>query len=462
MDTNKTVAVYSDGEFANQGLTGAIKNKSNRKSFFIPLICSIIAAFGLWLFVIWGNNTCTGIPIEVVGNAQLMSNNYTVSAVEPATVDLVFKGKDEVIKRITDDPSLISASVYVFSSVVGAEIAIDGIFEKEDEIAPGVYTVELMITAPEGVSCSTKTVKVTVSKASVKEFSTEQAGSSKDAPVRLNMSNYSFANGISLDSQSVVEKSVTVIGDQTRVEAIEYISLNVDWLKDLTGDATVFVTPVACDRYGDVIDSEFLRFEPATLEVNVKVNKQKTLTLVPKKAADDTATYTLSVPSVTVIGPVLEIDRLSDTLEITVGQDLPSRHYTVAASSLGSNVRFLTKNGEIDAFTLIADKKVGTVTKELLIKAENVIVLSPEDLSLTFDKAEYKIVVTYLPAAEDAAELSEEDLTVVLDLQSALAGTAEYDLSVSFKAGGDKAEKYLTVTAEKVKVTLTEQNKSDE
>ena len=152
MNTNKTVGVYNDGEFNNAGLSGAIKNKNTRKSIFIPLIGSIIAAFGLWLFVIWGNNTCTGITVDVVGNAQLMSNSYTVSAVEPATVDLVLKGKDEVIKRITDDPSLISASVYVFAFNDENGQRIDGVFDNEGDIAEGEYTVELKINMPEGVS----------------------------------------------------------------------------------------------------------------------------------------------------------------------------------------------------------------------------------------------------------------------------------------------------------------------
>lgn len=453
MDTSKTVGVYSDGEFDNQGLTGAIKNKNARKSFFIPLIGSIIAAFGLWLFVIWGNNTCTGIPVEVVGNAQLMSYNYTVSAVEPATVDIVLKGKDEVIKRITDDPSLISASVHVFGSDEEEGGRINGIFEKEDQIAPGEYTVELKITTPDGVSCGTKTVKVTVSKASAKEFSTEQAGSSKDTPVRLNMSNYSFANGISLASQMVAEKSVTVIGDQKRVESIEYLSLDVDWLKDLTGDATVFVTPVACDRYGDVIDSEFLRFEPATLEVNVKVNKQKTLMLVPKKGHGDTAEYRTSVAAVNVIGPVLEIDRLSDTLEFTVSQDLPTRNYTLSASDVGGNVRFLTKNGESDAFTFTVEKKEGETVKDLVLRAEDIRVLAPLSGNYTLDKTEYKIQVRYVPVS-DGKELSAEDLTVILDLTGAQEGSGEYELSITFKAGGEKVERYISVNAESVKVTV--------
>ena len=131
--------------------------------------------------------------------------------------------------------------------------------------------VDLKITVPEGVSCNAKTVKVTIAQASSKEFSTTGADLSNSGPVHLNMNNYSFANGISLDRLMIVEESITVIGDQHQVEQIDYLSLDIDWLKDLSDDATVYVTPVACDRYGDVIDSKFLRFEPASVEVNVKV-----------------------------------------------------------------------------------------------------------------------------------------------------------------------------------------------
>lgn len=455
MNSNKTVGVYSDEEFDNQGLSGAIKSKNGRRSFFIPLIGSILAAFGLWLFVIWGNNTCTGIPILLVGNEQLMSNNYTVSSIEPATVDLVFRGKDDVIKRITADPSLVTASVYVFGSNEEDGETIDGVFDSEDQIAEGEYTVELKISTPEGVTCSTKSVKITVSKASSKEFSTNDAGVAPNGPVRLNMSNYSFANGISLDSQTVVEKSVTVIGDQKRVESIDYISLNVDWLKDLTGDATVYVTPVACDRYGDVIDSEFLRFEPSSLEVNVKVNKYKTLSLVTKKEAGDTANYTLSTASVVVIGPVLEIDRLPDTIEISVlKQNLAQKNYLLNASDLGRNIKFLTNDGEESTFTVIVEKQKNVLVTDVEISAEDIIVLPPsEDL---YELAEEKVIVRveYLPLSVESSRLTAEDLIVVLDLSKAAVGSGEYDLSVSFKPGGTKAERYISVICEKVSVIV--------
>jgi YbbR domain-containing protein len=450
--SNKTVVTYSDEEFSSEGMDG----KKARRSFFIPLICSIAAAFALWLFVVWGNNTCTGIPVQVVGNEQLMSSNYTVSSIEPANIDLVFRGKTEVIKRISKDPSLVTASVSIFGTEGDASSSF--IFDSVEEITPGEYTVELKFVLPEGVSCNTKSVKVTIAEAGTKDFSTADADLSGKGPVRLNMSNFSFANGISLEKIVVVEENISVIGDQYKVDAIDYIALKVDWLKDLSDDAVAYVTPVACDKYGDVIDSEFLHFEPSSVQVNIKVNKQKIIHLVPKKADGDSSDYTLSVNAVRVIGSVLEIDKLKDVYEVPIEPGvLEERNVPLEASKIGSGLRFMTEEGERNAITLVIKKTSRERKAQFSVKAEDLLLSTPPDVQFDFDKSEYQIEVLYVAVDPSKTDSVSGNAVVSLDLSKLplAPGVYELPLKVSFTVS-DNVERYLSVTSETVKVRVLE------
>lgn len=444
---NKTVVTYSEEDFES----GSIKGKKSRSSVFIPLICSIVAAFALWLFVIWGNNTCTGIAVEVLGNEQLLSNNYTVSSIEPSNIDLVFRGKSDVIQRITKDPSLVTAYVNVFG-----DDSTPGVFDSVENIKPGEYTVELKISVPDGVSCGSKTVKVTIAEAGSKTFSTADADLSNSGPVRLNMSNYSFANGISLDRLMIMEESVTVIGDQNKVEAIDYISLKVDWLKDFADDATIYVTPVACDKYGDEVDAKFLRFKPASVEVDVKVTKQKIIHLKPRIPEGEGADYSLSVDTLKVIGPVLEIDRLKDTIEIPVDQNLAEKKYELQASDLGSSIRFVTEEGERSTITIVAQKRQRTFKTTLTVSAKDIILLSAPDSGYVYelDKEEYSVDVRYVVIDPENSEITSQNLVAILDLSDVRVGSNELSLKIAFLPD-ENVERYVLQQAEGVKVTVT-------
>ena len=445
---NKTVSVYSDEEFNTQGLSDAVKSKNGRRSIFLPLVFSVIAAFVFWLVVVWGNNTCSGIPVQVLGNDQLMSNNFTISSIDPANVDLVLRGKGEVIDRIMQDQSLVGAFVNVFDP--GSS---DALFESADEIKEGKYTVALDVTLPDGVSCSTKSVTITVEKASHKEFSTTLAGTNKEDDVRLNMSNYSFANGISLDRQTVVEENITVIGDEKTLAQVDHIALNIDWLKDLTGDATVYVTPVACDRFGDEIESRFLRFEPATLEVNIKVNKYKYVLLSAKAPAEDDGAYSLSQTGVGVIGPVFEVDRIPDVIEVEVSQDIRLQDYTIYSRDLGSGVRFITDEGERAELTVTAEKKSTLVKLNLLVKTQNMLIVPPSSGSYSLDKDRITVQIEYYPLVTDAKKLTDENLIVTLDLSDLKEGQTQVEARVGFINAQDISGAKV-IEVEKLTVTL--------
>ena len=103
---NHTVKNYEEGELTEEGFSGEIRNKKSRWSLIVPLILSVVAAMALWMYVIAANNTCTDIPIQLTGKEKLLGSGYTVSLVEPQTVDLVLRGNSETIKKIIKTPSL--------------------------------------------------------------------------------------------------------------------------------------------------------------------------------------------------------------------------------------------------------------------------------------------------------------------------------------------------------------------
>ncbi len=445
---NKTVAVYDTEEFENNGITDAITTEKGRRSVLLPLILSLIAAVGLWLFVLGSNNTVSDVQIDVLGTEQLMGSNFSVGAIDPPVVDMVLRGDAAAISRIKKDKTLIAASVNVYgtpSDRVGSYI-----FGEGETVKEGKYTVTLDIRLPDGVECSSKTVEVTiVPSASVVFDKTE---------IIIDKTNYSFANGFSLAGETVNNQTVTVIGDQETVSAIDHITLNIDWLKDIAGDVDAMVVPVAYDMYGGKIDSRFLRFEPEQVSVSISVNRKKTVSLALMQSPSDRNSYQLSTDTVTLFGPASYVDLLSDVLYINEDQDFEEQPeiapiYTVDATSFGGKLRFC--DNETD--TLIKTMKIEvtqttkTVEQSILIPLEDLQIKTTEDYDCVVHTSLVELQFRYIATTESVVA---SDILLYLDLSELREGTHLLTPAVFFKSGID-AKDIEIIYKGTVEVTLT-------
>ena len=432
---NHTVKNYEEGELTEEGFSGEIRNKKSRWSLIVPLILSVVAAMALWMYVIAANNTCTDIPIQLTGKEKLLGSGYTVSLVEPQTVDLVLRGNSETIKKIIKTPSLVTASVSIFKK--DTEEGNKGYIFEDDEVRAGDYVVSLNIQLPEGVQCNEKKVTVRISRKETKIVPTSE--------IRINKTAYSYGNGCYIFGESIEEQNLVVSADKETLEEIDYIALEVSGLKDLTKDFYANVLPVAYDSYGDQIDSQSLSFEPETLSLHIKVNRVKNIQLTLKTAEGDTTKYTLSQKSVRFTGASELVEILPDALclneeEFSSGK-MAVEEGTVYEFTAEALVKALY-NGDFDSGRIALEDEYhqtvetiritvkaesGVLEKELELSESDIRMILPKGYHATVLDAPLKICVLYTEAGKD---ISKENLLCVLQLSALTEGTHSVSLEV--------------------------------
>ena len=410
-----------------------VKRKRFSISLLVSILLSLIGAIALWLYVVAGNNTVEAVSVTVFGNERLMGSNYSVSDVSPKSVDIVLRGKSEEIKQILNDKSLISLRVNIFKS---SQVLEDGdcfIFENESKIKPGEYTVDLEAILPEGVTCASKSVKVSISESSSKTFDASQ--------IRHSISNYSFAADCSLGSIFFEQNSLTVSGDVKTVNSIASVSVISNWSKEISGDVTINgLVPVAYDKEGDEIDSRFLRFEPEMLQLNISVTKKKTLSFYVTPPVNDTMVYTLSPSEVTVSGPVKLIEKLNGSYCLNDEQtaDPIGSMFTVTTEQIAKSVEggaafanelhFVSIDGKVyDELAVRVSRNEGKKIEYLTIPASMWNVLTAEGMDYEILTQPYTVELTYVDNGYGVPSL--QNLLCFVDLR----GRAEGEYVVSPK-----------------------------
>lgn len=432
---NRTVKNYEEGELTEEGFSGEIRNKKSRWSLIIPLILSVIAAVALWMYVIATNNTCSDIPIQLTGKEKLLGSGYTVSLVDPQTVDLVLRGNSETIKKILKTPSLVTASVSIFKK--DTEEGNKGYIFEDDEVRAGDYVVSLNIQLPDGVQCNEKKVTVRISRKESKIVPTSE--------IQINKTSYSYGNGCYIFGETIEEQNLIVSADKRTLEEISYIALEVSGLKDLTKDFYANVLPVAYDSYGDQIDSQSLSFEPETLSLHIKVNKVKNIQFSLKTAEGDTTKYTLSSKSVRLTGASELVEILPDALclnekEFSSGKTEveDGTVYEFTAESLvkalysgdfeSSRIALQDENNKtIETIRIFVKTEGGVREKELELLESDIRMILPKGYRATVLDVPLKICVLYTELGKD---ISKDDLLCVLQLDALTEGTHSVSLEV--------------------------------
>lgn len=411
-------------------LSGQVSvKKKKRRLTVLLLIVSVVAAVAFWLYVVSENNTVNGVQFNILGNERLMGENLSISSVEPSVIDVVLRGKSDQIRQIVADKSLVEAKVNIFKSTQETEGEGYCIFENESDAKVGTYTVKVEVILPNGVTYADKEVTVTITEIATKRIETRDIGHK--------ITNYSLSPDCTLDSISFEQQWLTVSGDVKSVNSIASISVVSDWSKEISGDITIGgLVPIAYDSEGDEIDGRFLRFDPSVLQLNVSVNKSRTINLGVVTDSGDLAKYELSPSSVVVYGPIRVIDKLDGTYilneaEFEAGTSTVASSYELRAEDIARSVsggalftdrvRILDLGGNEKSFVNVSvNRTESRKTAEIVIPSDRWIVLTDEGFDGSLE-SDYTVKVSYV--SRDGKTPQAEDLLCLADLSGKGAGS---------------------------------------
>ena len=306
-------------------------DKRQTKTSKLNILFAIIIAFAAWVFVIYNyapmkNVTYSDIPIDYVGELELVQSGLGIESSTADTVDVTLKINRKNYNNISAD------DIYVAVDVTNAVEGRNGL--SVDVTPPRDCTVERV---------SKDSISVEVVK-----------GSNKDVPLTAV---YGDTND---DSQEPIAtemsySNVSVLGAADNVAKVRMALLEVN-SNDLVGGAKSFVdTPIAVDEEGKEV--KHIIVLPSEISFKAESASTKTVPLnvfLLQKSHGDGLSFNIP-DKVTIKGPdsllknINEIDSepvdvtgITEDTEIMIEYKLPKGVY-VARKSLGACVKVAVK-----------------------------------------------------------------------------------------------------------------------
>ena len=410
------------------------------KNKLVSLILSLLIAFGLWGYVITVDNpdfkdTIYGIPVVFTGETALNEKGL-ILAVEPnATVDLTLSGsRSDVVKC---DKSNITVKVDL------SKIYDEGIHNLE-------YSYSFPADVPSNAfSVENKypgTIAVSVAK-----------WSRKEVPVTV-VCQGTVSEGFIADTENVVKdySMVAIQGPAAVVEQIQEALINVD-VTDQKESISQNFRYTLCNAEGEPVDAQQITTNVEEVQLTAQIQQIQEVDLIADVvygggATPANTTVSISPEVIRVSGGKAVLEELGDTYtvgSIVLADIEKSSHEQTFPLSLPEGVTNQTGVSEVT----VTVRFRGLKTKEFVVdKIEMTNV--PEGMTAEIINA--NLTVRVRGPEEELSQLTEKDITAVVDLSAAEAGTATYKATIVFN------EKFPNVGAMKTSsVSATVQPKEE-
>lgn len=410
--------------------------KSALRTFFtvdlLPKTMCVLAALCLWFYVMGTDTpiqtkTFREVKIEfITGDSDL-----EVLSGERNTVDVVLSGQRSDLSGMSGDD-------------IRATVDISHITEA------GEYVLDINVSTGNETSVddrNPKSVYVYLDKSSsrsIKVNADYSGGTSNDKALKIG-------------DLEPSRNFVTVYGPEEALSKIASADVTVD-LQLISNSVNITKTPVVLtDANGNVIENQYIRVEPSTLDVYVPVYMEKTLPVKVQYTYgyfDDQHIKSMVSPShVTVSGEIENISEMSYVLTEPVDETTVGKSRTLQAEL-----------DLPDGVTVSGDRKCKVTLqitrfseKQITINASQISYIGiPEALSA---KTESPLVVTVCGDSEIVSYLFARDLVVSCDVTSLSAGTHQsIPLEVSF-VSNNMRNVYIKDTGYSAVVNISADNK---
>ena len=385
------------------------------KSKLTSVLISIAVAFGLWMYVITSvspgsEDTYYNIPVVMDGEALLAERNLMITGTSGNSATLVLSGNRSDLYKVNRENITLKANL--------STILEEGTHSVAYSIA---YPGDVAQNAFEVLSQSPKYIYVTVEKRTTKEV-----------PVEVKWIG-STPEGFMSDRENRILDygDITVSGPASVADLIEKAVVEVD-LTEQRESISQSYRYTLCDAEGNPVDAQKITTNVEEVHLDVKIQRVKEVQLSVDViygggADEDHTRVQLSTEVIRLSGGEAVMEELGDTIvlgkvhlaEITKSQSL------TFPINLPEGVTNLTGVTEVEANIMFQ----GLSTREFTIEKIKMINV-PEGMEAELITEKLQIIVRG-PTGE-VVNLTEDDISVSVDLSGAEADTSTFKATVLF------------------------------
>lgn len=395
------------------------ENKEKNKLYSILL--SVVIAFGLWLYVDSNvsetdDNTFYNIPIVVTGESVLNERNLMITGKSSETVSLHLSGARSDLNKL--DSSNITVKIDV------SQIKEPG--EKIPQIPDPSYPADVPKNA------------ITVEKMTPSEFYVSvDYRRTLEIPVQIKWTGTRSGDYIYDTENAVLDyPTITIIGPAAVADQIDHAEIEVDLTNRVESVSESFRYTL-CDANGEPVDAQQITTSVEEVRVDAQIHRIKELDLVVGViygggATEQNTSIKIEPEIIRVSGGEAVLAELGDTYTVcTINlAELEKTHYDDLKYTISLPEGVVNQTGVAEAVVTI--RISGVTTREFTI--ENIQSINvPEGMEAEIINA--NLTVKVRGPSSDIAELTEEDISAVVDFSAAEVGTSTYKATIVFEEG---------------------------
>ncbi len=380
-------------------------------------LLSVAIAFGLWLYVITyvspgSEDTYYNIPVVFEGEAVLNDRGLMLSANERQTITLVLSGSRSDLKKVNSGNITVKASL-------------NGIYE------PGVSDLDYTITYPGDVPSNAFVVE-SKNPENV-SVSVEKLVSNKEIPVTVRYNGTSVPEGFMCDKENAVldHNVILISGPGSVADLISQAVVEVD-LTEQRESISQSYRFTLCNAEGEPVDAEAITVNTEEVTLDLKIRRVKEVALKVNVVygggvSEENVGVSLDYSTIRLSGGEAVLEALGD--EILLGTinmaELDKSQDLTFPITLPEGVTNETGITEVKASVRL----VGLNSREFSV--ENIEIQNvPEGMEV--DLITQKLTVIVRGPSALMLNLTEEDITAVVDFANAEVGSSTFKVSIVF------------------------------
>lgn len=382
--------------------------KKNRLLYFL---IALVIAFGLWAYVVTAVSpeseaTYYNIPVVLNNESVLKDKGFMVVTETDPTVTLKLRGNRSDLNSLKNSDITVVADLAKINGIGEQPLSVDVYFTG----VPNNNAFEILNQNPNQITLE-------IARWATKEVDVVPYWIGSVAPNCID-----YRDDIILDREKI-----TITGPKSVVDQITQARVGVD-LTGKTETVSESVRFTLCNDKDEPVDASDIRTNAAEVSYTVKILRTKTLSLVYNVeyvggATATNTTITLDYSTIVVAGSEAILGELGSTLDlgtVDLSKDTQEKIFTITEGML-QGAENVSQLWQVKA-TITLPELENTI---LYVPVENVSLTGLQE-GMVAEVIPVTIGVTIRGYAEQLAKITEEDISITVDLTEAIPGANRY------------------------------------